>query len=669
VIVLLPALAVAVAAVAAASLRLPGVVSTVVAGYLALIANIALVTWVLSPFHWVTRVGLLAAELVLLVAALGIWWRRGRPRFPLPGAGALREIAADPVTVLFVVALVAVLGYELVVALTAGPNNWDSLTYHLSRAADWNQHHSIEWIANAPTERMNEFQPLAEQEILFGFVAAGNGVLYALPQFVAEVAILVAVYGASRRLGFERLPSVRGAALLAMFGSFALQATTAQNDLVAASFPIVAACLLLGAAPIETVLAGVALGLGAGTKLTTVLAWPVLAWLAWPGGRVGAKRLVFGGAIGLAAGGLWSYVLNLAHTGHLLGHGQGRTDQSVSPSVVTDAHTFARLVYRLLDLGLLSDRKIWIFAALGVVVGFVVWVTRRGAGVRAGASGGAAVALPLLVPALVLGVAPIVAWFTKQIGIPVHDPIYGFSLNRAATDDYSAFGAMGAYALIAAPLVVVLKRRADRRLLALALALPIYLVLLGLYAGYNIWLTRFLVVPAALVAPLFAVLLRGRLAAAAVLVVAGTTVFYTLAYDNSKPALGRGAIVRPWNLDQARALAESPAEPTGRTAAGALVEYDRIVPASACVGAVLDPDEWSYPLWGPHLRHKLYFLPSLTAVATAVSENLRYVIVSTGANAPIADLFTAAGWHRRSLNGYWTLVTSPGHVSGCPGPE
>lgn len=670
-IFLLPFLAVAVAIVVVASLRLPGVVSALVAGYVALVTNIALLTWALSPFHAVTQAGLLVGELVLLAAAVAVWWRRGRPRLPLGGvSAAVRELLGDPVTALFLVVLAGVLGYELVVALTAAPNNYDSLTYHLSRAADWKQHASIEWIANAPTARMNEFQPLAEQEILFGFVAAGSGVLYALPQFVAQLAILAAVYGASRRLGFERLPATRGAALLATFGSVALQATTAQNDLVAASFPIVAACLLLGGTSLETVLAGVALGLGVGAKLTTVLTWPVLAWLAWPGGRTRAKRLLQGGAVGFLLGGLWGFVLNLVHTGHVLGHGQGRTDQSVSPSVVTDAQTFARLVYRLLDLGLLTNGKIWAFAAVGVVVGVAVFVAvGRRFGAQRSVIAAAAVAIPLLAPAIVLGVAPAVAWFTKLIGIPVHDPAVGFKLNRDANEDSSAFGAIGAYTLIAAPLVVFAARRADRRLVALALALPLYIVLLGLYAGYNIWLTRFLVVPVALAAPLFAVLLRSRLAAAAVLAVAATTVFYTLAYSDTKPALGRAAAYLPWDLTQSRALAESPAEPTGRRAAAALLVYDRIVPADACVGAVLDPDEWSYPLWGPHLQHKLYFLPSLAALATAVNENLRYVIVSTGANAPIADQFTAAGWHRRSLGGYWTLVTAPGHVSGCPGSD
>ena len=39
--------------------------------------------------------------------------------------------------------LAGALGYELLVALTAAPNNYDSLTYHLSRAADWKQHGGI----------------------------------------------------------------------------------------------------------------------------------------------------------------------------------------------------------------------------------------------------------------------------------------------------------------------------------------------------------------------------------------------------------------------------------------------------------------------------------------------------------------------------------------------
>ena len=59
-------------------------------------------------------------------------------------------------------------------ALTVPPNNWDSLTYHLARVAAWAQHGGYYWIPNAPTDRINEFQPLAEQQILFLFAATGS---------------------------------------------------------------------------------------------------------------------------------------------------------------------------------------------------------------------------------------------------------------------------------------------------------------------------------------------------------------------------------------------------------------------------------------------------------------------------------------------------------------
>src|SRR5436305_1903963 len=83
--------------------------------------------------------------------------------------------------------------------------------------------------------------PLAEQQFLFLFAATGSTALYALPQYVSELAILVAVYGAARRLGFGVRPSACASFTLATFTLVALQATTAQNDLAAAAFPIVAA--------------------------------------------------------------------------------------------------------------------------------------------------------------------------------------------------------------------------------------------------------------------------------------------------------------------------------------------------------------------------------------------------------------------------------------------
>src|SRR5581483_10174141 len=137
--------------------------------------------------------------------------------------------------------------------------------------------------------------------------------------------------------------------------------------------------------------------------LTTLLIWPVIAALCLLAGRRVLTRVGVGAAVGFLAVGSWSFVLNLAHTGHVLGHGQGRVEEAVSPSLVTDLHTFARITYRFLDVGLLSDAQIWGLAGAGALaVAIVVFVARR---IRDGAD-----PLPLLAPLTVLGLAPAVAW-------------------------------------------------------------------------------------------------------------------------------------------------------------------------------------------------------------------------------------------------------------------
>ena len=544
-------------------------------------------------------------------------------------------------TILFLAVLAVALVYELVLALTVPPNNWDSLTYHLARVAAWHQSHGIHWIANAPTGRLNEFQPLAEQEILFLFVASGSTALFALPQYVGELVILLAVYGTARRLGYSAPAAARSAALLAMLSLVALESTTAQNDLVAASFPIVAAFLLLGRRRVEDVLAGVAFALGLGVKLTTALALPVLVLLAWRGGRSTLIRTAVGTAAGVLAVSAWSFVLNLAHTGHVLGHGQGRVENVASLSLAGTVRRVLHLVYRLVDLGVMPHWLIAAFAVVGALVGAIAIArTRR--------MSAALAAVPLLMPAFVLLLLHV---------IPAQDPAF---VTRSANEDLSGFGPLGPALLVGAPLVVALSARgrgADRRRIALALSLPVYIVLLALTAKYNIWITRFLIVPVVLTAPLFGGIFRNRLAALAAIAVAGATVGLTLADDANKKLDGRFG--RPWNLSQVQALEEFAAQPTGSIVAASLVAYDRLVPPRACVGAVLDPDEPAYLLWGPQLRHQVFFLPSLSCVEERVLGDLEYVVISTGVNAPVSKQFADDGWAVKPLGTYWQLAVAP----------
>ena len=657
--VLLIGAAAAAALLTAAALRSASLVTAFLAAYLAFVANLGLVTWALSPFHGVARLGLGISEAILLAFALAGWWLRGRPGFPVRAAfPAARRIATDPVVVLALAAVAVLLAYELVVALTAPANNWDSLTYHLTRVAAWMQHGGLYRIPNAPTPRMNEYQPLAEQQILYLFVSVGSGALFAVPQYLAQLAILVAVYGAARRLGFEPRAAAAGALLLATFSLVVLESTTPQNDLVAASFPIAAACLLLGNDRLGPALAGVAVGLGLGAKLTTALVLPVLVVLALLRGRRATFEGVAGAAASFVIVGIAGYALNLANTGHLLGYLGTHID---TPAYEQPAHpgplaTGVDVFYETLDPSVLSGHVVellWIAGAVVAPLAGAYVLRRTSSPGRAGAVA-AAVLLPLVSPLVVTHVGDEVASLSRSGGFPVRGPLGNVGgLNRTVLG--SAFGPVGAVVFLGVPLITLVawvRRRADLRQLALAVAVPLFYVLLA-QETFNFFMTRFLLVPAALTAPLAARLLGTPAARASFLTVGALVAGMVVTKDPSRPL--NGVYGHPWQLTQVDAAYLTDERGVG----DAVAAFGRLVPRRACVGAVLGSDEPGYFLSGPRLEHRVVYLAVDTARADAYRELLSYVVVSTGENRWAADTFRQDGWRVVPLGSYWLLAIAP----------
>jgi hypothetical protein len=666
--------AVATALLVAASARISSLVSTLLLAYLALVANLGLTTIALSPLQDVTRTGLGVAEAVLLLCALTAWWLRGRPGLPLGRArAAAAEVVSDPATVAFLVFVVLLLAYEFVLGLTVPPNNGDALAYHLAKAAAWAQHGGVYWIPNAPTVRLNAFQPLAEQQILFLLVATGNGGLAALPQLVAVIAILVAVFGAARRLGFETRAATCGALLLATFSLVALEATTAQNDLVAASLTAATAAFLLGPGLIEPTLAGVSAGIGLGVKLTGALAFPILVWLALIRGRRSLAALAGGTGVGFVALGMWGYVLNLAETGHVLGVGTGGLEDRASPSYPGSLANAFYLVYGLMDLSVLSNVLIYVLAVTGLVsaAGVTAWALRR-RGARRALGEGANVAVPFVAPLVVLGAAGMIAFAARRFGFPIRGPngILGpleanlsETYTRISNEDYSAFGPLGIVALVLASvltLVAYVRRRADTRQLALACALPCFLLLISLSTSWNPFLIRFFAVPVVLAAPLLARLLHGRTAVAAYAIVAALTVSLTVLRDQSKPLENPYGFGPPWSLSVEHSLDTN----SRLDYATSIRDFDQSVPARACIGAVLGEQDPSYLVYGPHLRHHVVYLPANGAVLAALQRGLFYVVIDTDSHASVGDDFAAAGWRVRQLGQRWLLASEPNARSG-----
>jgi hypothetical protein len=658
-------------------LRLGSLVSTLLVAYVIYVGNLALVGLLLSPTRDVTPHGLALAEIVILTAALGTWRAMGRPGLATFSArAALREVVSDPVTLLYLVLVLALLAYEGLLA-SSPPNNMDSLTYHLAKAAAWKEHGGYYWIPNAPEVEINEYQPLAEQQVMFVFAATGSGALYALPQFLAELAVLAAVFGSTRRLGFGVRSGTRAACLTATFSFVALEAVTGQVDLVAASFPVVAVSLLLNGGPLEAAFAGTSVAFGLGTKLTTALVLPIVIAIALIQSRRVVTWALAGGVAGFVTVGMWGYVENALHTGHVLGLGTGPVQFRGSPAYPGSVANAFYLMYGLMDLSVLSNRTITVLAVgggVGAAAAAGLGWRRRGAG--GAAADAAGVAVPFFAPYLVIGGAALVAFTAARWGFPIRGPNgvlapleadLNMTYTRISNEDYSALGPVGIVALLVAAVLAVvgyIRRRASVSELVLASTIPVFLILISLESRWHVFLIRFFLLPAVLTAPLLARLLRNRAVAVAYLAVGALSIGLTITRDQPKPLDNPYGHGRPWTLTQVTALDTN----SDSIVARALADYQLAVPPHACIGALLGESEPSYLLYGPHFEHHVFYLPPGDPLTTAYRYGVDYVVISGGTYAGSAGVFETAGWRTQGLgssdNPYWLLAIAPNAAAG-----
>jgi hypothetical protein len=219
---------------------------------------------------------------------------------------------------------------------------------------------------------------------------------------------------------------------------------------------------------------------------------------------------------------------------------------------------------------------------------------------------------------------------------------------------FSAFGPVGTVVFLGVPLVTLvayLRRRADLRQLVIAAAVPLFYVLLA-QETFNYYMTRFLIVPAALTAPLAARLLRAPIVRAAFGIVAFLVVAKIVTENPLTPL--HSHFGRPWQLTQVDA-----AYLTEETGVGdAVAALARDVPARACVGGILGGDEPAFFLAGPRLERRVVYLPVADAVPEAYRRFLSYVVISTGENRWAAGSFRRQGWHVEPLGSYWLLAVA-----------
>lgn len=268
----------------------------------------------LSPSNALSRASLTALGLLAAAAFAAVLRQR-----PLE-AGDTRPLT--PFERAVVVGLVVVGTCTLIVALCAPPNTWDSMTYHMARVAEWYDHGTVAFYPTAIDRQLWQ-PPFAEYLLLVTYgVLAGRDYLANLPQWIAAAGAVVAAMEIARLLGASRTLQLVSALVVATTPTVVLEASSTQNDLLAALWLSVAAYLALSeyieptGQVMDAVLFGAAFGLAIGTKGTALpmgLPWLLVflvASLKPAGIRTGVRQaaLVIVTILALNAG---SYTRNL----------------------------------------------------------------------------------------------------------------------------------------------------------------------------------------------------------------------------------------------------------------------------------------------------------------------------------------------------------------------
>lgn len=183
--------------------------------------------------------------------------------------------------------LIAIIGLIALLLLIQGiiypPNNWDSLTYHMSRIMYWIGNESV---AHFPTHILRHLYqpPFGEYFILHVNLIQGNDLFANSVQWLFLMCILIVSNEILKVLNVSKTNRLISILLILTIPSVALQASTTKNDIICAFFIL---CTLFYSLRIlkenernNFILLGLSVGLGMLTKGTFYLfAFPILLFL------------------------------------------------------------------------------------------------------------------------------------------------------------------------------------------------------------------------------------------------------------------------------------------------------------------------------------------------------------------------------------------------------
>jgi hypothetical protein len=132
----------------------------------------------------------------------------------------------------------------LLIALLSPPNNYDSMTYHMARVAEWIQYQNVNFYPTA-IPRQNYSPPLAEYAILHLQVLSKSDYFANLVQWSSYLIAIILTSLVVKELKIPLIYQMGTGLITATIPMLILQSTSTQNDLLAGVFCLSFAYYLL----------------------------------------------------------------------------------------------------------------------------------------------------------------------------------------------------------------------------------------------------------------------------------------------------------------------------------------------------------------------------------------------------------------------------------------
>ena len=243
-------------------------------------ANIIIATLILSFLDLINRNSFLIIHAIFLLMVFLIIRLTGRKfllLFVQVNLSEFKDIKKHPHIIIFGVSVLVFCIVSIFIILFVPPNNWDSMTYHLSRIGFWLQHGSLGFF-DTYNLTQNYSPPNAEILIMWSILFIKSDIFAGFIQFIGYLGTILLIYGIAREIGANIFQGIFASLVWASIPEVMLEATSTQNDIVATFFSIATIFFILrGCNELGWrgfLVSGISLGLAVGTKATAILALP-----------------------------------------------------------------------------------------------------------------------------------------------------------------------------------------------------------------------------------------------------------------------------------------------------------------------------------------------------------------------------------------------------------